>query len=241
MPDIAQQDVDALGAFRHIAGEYGGTPASITKKIRELEEDNRSQREELRGLKEKMPEGSVVVTKEDAKLLAAFKELGEPKEIKAKLEAGDASAAKLTSLERRTEASAFAVASGLDASAVDILIALPALAGAKFEVRKQKVDKVEKDVGYLTLPGDGQTPMSFADAQEKVAELKGLRTATATTDKSVEGVAFVIQGGGQGGATGTIYDTIRKESAPAAAVAAAAPAAAAVPSTLAGRMGIQTI
>lgn len=73
---FSERDYADLVAFRLIAS----SPADVTRKIGELEADNQKQRREIEGLKEKAkglpPEGSIVLTADDAKTYEAWKALG---------------------------------------------------------------------------------------------------------------------------------------------------------------------
>jgi hypothetical protein len=73
MPESAFTE---LAAYRAIAP----TPAEVTRKIADLERDNQKERDKVRDLTEKAkgvpPEGSVVLTAEEAKVHEAWKALG---------------------------------------------------------------------------------------------------------------------------------------------------------------------
>lgn len=219
MPDMSQADFDALGAFRMIAQQYGGTPQSIVTKINELTEDNRKYRQEEKpALEAKLPKADeVVVPKADAELLPKYKELGDPKTIKETIEAGTKAQGELALNTLRTSAAAFAKAAGLSEDSVETMIAIPALKDAKFEVRKGKIKdangrETEGQIAYITLAGDNQKAMQFADAEKEVPALKGLARAGVVTTTQKQERMFVQQSNGQQG--GTIYDQIRAERAP---------------------------
>lgn len=219
MPEMPQSEIDALGGFRLIASEYGGSPSSILKKIRDLEEDNRKYRQEEKpALEALIPKpDQAVVPKTEAELLAAYKALGTPDEVKTKIETGEQSTKALSGVQLRESAAKLAKAAGLADEAVDTLIAIPALQGAKFEVRKGKVkdakgNEVEKDIPYLTLPGENQTAMKFEDAKEKVPALKGLAVA-APPRQDNRGQSFVVQTNGGTEPTKDIFAQIREEQA----------------------------
>jgi hypothetical protein len=217
MPDIAQSEVDALGGFKLIAQRFGGTPQSILDKLEKMEDDNRKQRDEIRDLKASQPkEGQVVVAKTDAEELEQYRALGKPGELKTKLETGEKAGTELAQVQLRTSAEKFANVVGLAPEAVDTLIAIPALQGAKFEVRKGKVknkagQEVDGEVGYITLPGDNQRATTFADSLEAVPALKGLARATTSGTSGESGRDWTAQGGGTEGKGGSIYDQIRAE------------------------------
>ncbi|MGW8179482.1 MAG: hypothetical protein ACWGQW_12095, partial [bacterium] len=135
MPEITEAQMLEFGKYQSL-----GTFDAVARKIAALETDNRDQREEIRGLKEKLPgEDQVVVSKEDADLLPKYKDLGEPKDLKAKLEAGTTATTDLAKRVRRDAALAYVGAAGLAEETVDTLIALPDMTSAVFEVESKKV------------------------------------------------------------------------------------------------------
>lgn len=216
MPKITEGELQELVLYRTL-----GTHAVVTKKVNDLEKDNAKQRGEIRDLKAVAPkEGEVLLSKEDGVEFKAFKELGKAADVKTRLETGSAAEQKVEGLTVRAAALEYVKAAGLAESAVETIVALPDLKGAKFEVRKEKGknDKGEEgdvSVPYLTLAGDGEKPMSFADLQEKVPALKGLRPAKdgETTD-TTKGQEFIKQGTEEGGkGKSSIYDRIRKDAA----------------------------
>lgn len=192
MPEMSNEDISTLQRFRAF-----GTPDQVQKKIGDLETDVHGQREEIRGLKEKQPKADeVIVKKTDADLLPKYVELGKPDEIKGKLTAGEQAAVDLAVKNNKESAAKFIKAVGLAEDTVETLIALPALQGAVFEVKKGKIkDKagkeVDGDVGYITLAGEKQKAMSFDEAKEQIVALKGLRSAD---PNQPAGVPFVKQG-----------------------------------------------
>lgn len=214
MPEISDAELRLFARYQNI-----GTPEEIQKKITDLEKDNGSQRDMIRDLKEKQPkENEVVLPKADAEKLKKYSELGKPEDLKKQVEEGAQAKSELAEVTRRTQAQAFAKAAGLADETVDTLIALPALQGADFSVEKGKVKndrgvEEEKDIAFVTLPGEegkAGEKLKFADAQEKVPALKGLRTAEAAPPQK-QNVGFVKQGGGSEGGSTTIYDRIRQQ------------------------------
>ena len=194
-----------------------GTPESVGKKINDLEKDNRKQREEINSLREATPEeGQLLISKEDGLEFKAYRELGNSADVKIRLESGTEASTKLQGMELRSTAVSFAQAAGLAEEAIDTLIAIPDLNGARFEVRKKKNDRDEEiEVPYLTLAGENQVAMSFEDAKEKVPVLNGLRSALIEEPERAPGKRNFVPGGGGGGGDkgGTIYDKIRQEAA----------------------------
>lgn len=229
MPDLPQSEIDALGAFRFLANKYGGSPQSIEKKISDLEEDNRKYRQEvippLEEKAKKVPaDGAVILTGDAAKEYTELTALGKLTEIQDKLKKGEEAQNKLAERNLRDSASRFAKAAGLADEAVDTLVAIPALQGATFAVKKGKVkdakgQEVDGEIAYLTLPGDDAKELKFEDAKEQVPALKGLRNST-STDGRRNGAPFVQQpAGGDDKGGKTVYDRIREQRAPKAPTA----------------------
>lgn len=221
MPDIAQSEIDQLGGFKLIAGQYGGTAQGIQNKIRELEDDNRDLRQKNKALVDAQPkDGQVIISKEDQDELVAFRALGKPADVKKLLGEGETAAKELSTVKLRESAAKFAKAAGLHEETVDTLIAIPQLANATFETKKGKVKnkanlEVDGEIAYITLAGNGEKPMTLQELQEKVPAVKGLRMAEAGTQQTQGGQSFVPQGGGTGGDTksGNVFERIRNEHA----------------------------
>lgn len=213
MPEISDAELRQFIRYQNL-----GTPEEVSKKIHDLEVDNRKYRQEEKpALEARLPkDDEVIIKKADADLLPKFKELGDPKEIKAKLTEGEEAKGKLTQVQLREAATKFARAAGLADESVDTLMAIPALQGATFEVRKGKVKnekgvEVDADIAYVTLPGENQKEMTFVEARDQVTALKGLATAAPVQQKPA-GANYVPQGtagGSEGGSS--VYDRIRAE------------------------------
>lgn len=213
MPEITDAELRQFVAYQNL-----GTPSEVSKKISDLEKDNRDQREQLRATKEKLPkDDQVVLPKAEAEALTAYKALGEASEVKTRLEKAQEDAQRLRDVELRDAVKTFVAAAGIAEEAIDTLMAIPQLKDAKFEVRtkKEKNDKgveVEVQTPYITLAGEGEKAMSFTDAQGKVSALKGLRPATQQKDTNGKPVSFPKLGTNeQGGKGGDIYTSIRED------------------------------
>ena len=206
MPDVPQSELDQLGGYRTALSGYGNTPSQLLQYIQKQENELRTitaERDNLLGLKPK--DTQVVVEKTDADELAAYREINpKPAELKKIVAAGKDAAEKLEIAETRIAAAAFARVAGIHEDAVDTLVAIPQLKGAKFEVRKGKVKnkhgkEVDGEVGYLTLAGEKEKEMTVDEAREKVTALKGLRTADPASSKVTDRVQppnFAVQSGG---------------------------------------------
>ena len=226
MPDISDAEYRSYVEYQGL-----GTPTEIRRKRSDLENDNRDQREEIRTIKTQVPEeGQVLLSKEDGVNFTAYKELGEPATVKTRLDEGDAARTEMSNASLRTEVTAFAGQAGLANEAIDVLVSLPALKGAKYELRT-KTSK--NDAGaetkvitpYVTLAGEGEKAMSFEDAQEKVPALKGLRVADEekTVEEDGTPTSYLQQGSvGKKKSTSTgkaaVYEKIRTDAAAEAKV-----------------------
>jgi len=215
MPEITDAEMREFHTYQAI-----GTPTWVKEKLSSFESDNHTQREEIRGMKEKLPkDGEVVVPKSDADKLVKYKELGKPDEIKGKLEAGATAQTNLTGAERKTAALAFVKAAGLAEETVDTLVAIPDLESAVFEVKKGKVknkagEEVDAEIPFITVVGadDTKETLDFAKALERFPALKGLRLAEQKGDAVSAVLPFVPQGSGEHAAvSGSIYDKIRAD------------------------------
>jgi hypothetical protein len=208
MPEISDAEYRQYLSYQQL-----GTPTEVSRKVSDLETDNKKQRDEIRVLKENAPEdGQMLVSKGDVEELTKYRELGKLDELKTGIEVGQKAAVELAAKEVREAAVQFAATAGLAPEAVDTLTAIPALKGAKFEVRSVKNDKGDDvNVAYVTLEGENQKAMKYEDAVERVPSLKGLRTATKEDDKS--GTKFGPQGGpgGEKGGQENVYAKIRKD------------------------------
>ena len=211
MPEITQAELSQFHRYQKL-----GLPDEIESKINGLTTDNGKQRDQIRDLTAKLPkEGEVIVKKADADDLVIYRELGKPGDLKTKIETGDKAQQDLGIMRTRESAVKFAEVVGLHEDSVDTLIAIPALVGAKFEVRKGKVKnkttgkEEEGRVGYVTLAGENQKASQWDDdLKDKVPALKGLRMA----EQRKQDKTFVPQGSGVDGDTkpdGSVYDRIR--------------------------------
>lgn len=216
MPEISDAELRLFARYQNI-----GTPEEITKKFRDLETDNKNQRDEIRDLKEKMPgEDQVIVSKKDADLLPKYTALGEPKDLKAKLEAGEEAEKNFAIRARRDAALDYVRAAGLAEETVDTLISLPDLADVAFEVKTGKVkdakgQEVDGKLPYLVITDDkgAKENIDFGKAQERFPALKGLKTAEPVKGSQQRPTPNFVQQspGDKGGASETLYDRIRRE------------------------------
>ena len=214
MPEISQSELNQYQLYSRL-----GTPDEIQRKIRKLERDNHKQREEMQTLKSSAPKSDqLIITKSDADLLVSYKALGTPDEIKGKLAKGQEAIQTATKLQSKEAAVRFAKAAGIHEDAVDAMLELPALQGAKFEVRKGKVknekgEEVEAELPYITMSGENQKAMQYGDAIDTIPALKGLKQADKTPPQGGSPRSWVPQGGDKRQGGETVFDQIRREAA----------------------------
>lgn len=205
MPEITDAEYRQFVTYQQI-----GTPDEIRKKMNDLVKDNGGYRDQIRDLKEQVPpEGSFIVSEQDHKRLSEFSEFGTLEDLQNRLDQGKSAMTELTGLQKRSSLTGFTKAVGLVDESVDVLMALPALQDAKFEVRTKKDDNGnELAQGYITLAGESKA-MSFDAAREQFPALNGLRTVGNTTPE----LTMIQMGSDQKGGNkpANRYDAIREE------------------------------
>ncbi len=167
-----------------------GTPDEIETQIKRLRRENathRTKRSELEAevetLRGQVPgEGAQTISKADADALAAYRELGKLEEVKAALGERDTLKSDLARRERQDTISAAVKAEGWPEDTIPTLTKL--LDGATVELRTEKVrndagKEEERQVPYVTLPGDGQKAQRLSELPTTTAEFKGLKTSAA--------------------------------------------------------------
>jgi len=208
MPEITDAEYRQFVTYQQI-----GTPDEIRKKMNDLVKDNGGYRDQLRDLKDQVPpDGSFIVSEQDHKRLSDFSEFGTLEDLQNRLDQGKSAMAELTGLQKRSSLTGFTKAVGLVDESVDVLMALPALQDAKFEVRTKKDDNGnELPQGYITLAGE-EKAVSFDKAREQFPALNGLRTVdNSSSDLSL--THMIPMGSDQKGGNkpANRYDAIREE------------------------------
>jgi len=180
MPDISDSEFRQFVRYQAL-----GTPEEAEKKIRDLEADNKQQRDQLRDLKAAVPaEGMVAVPKEKADALAAYEKLGKPDDLANVASERDTLRQKDAARTRQDAIRAAVEAAGWPAETVATLEDMRSLDGAAFEVRAEKNDKGEEvRMPYLTLSGEGKQAQKLTDFAASAPQLKGLKTAVAEQPK----------------------------------------------------------
>lgn len=178
MPEITDAELRQLVRYQSL-----GTPEDLEKqrtKLADFERDNKKQRDEIRELKEKVPqEGFVLIEKTKADLLPAYEELGKPDVLKAIVKERDELKTKDA---QRTRIDLLTQAVKAMGASEDVVPTVARLLpeDASVEVRTERVtnDQGEEEeiaVPYVTLPGEGQQAQRFADLPNVMPEFKGVR------------------------------------------------------------------
>ena len=146
MPEISESDYRQFVAYQQL-----GTPQEITKKVGDLENDNKAQRDQIRELKEKVPkDGEVAVPKEKAEALAAYEELGKPEDLKAKVEKVPQLEGEIAKRDREGARAEAAKALGIEGSGLAPFAGSDTLT---YEVREEEVEangkKEKRPVAYV--------------------------------------------------------------------------------------------
>ena len=146
-----------------LKAKHGNAEAALRAlafKLDDVERDNARQRQEIAGLKGKVPgEGTVVLTGEQAAVWQAYQELGKPDEIKA-------TKTGYAQLQRDRLFQEAAAAHGYKAA---VLGQLPGIDGYQIEVREQEKDGKKVKVA-IAKSGEGQERPLPELLQEKWAD-----------------------------------------------------------------------
>lgn len=133
--------------------KYGSAEAAIVQ----LHNENYKFRDTIRELKAKTPEGSVVLTADDASAWSAYRALGKPDEVKKAIKDGSAAIAENQGFKREKEVAEFGRKAGVP---TEKLSALTKLAGnAVFGEETKKVNG--KDVVTITVKEGDAEPVPF--------------------------------------------------------------------------------
>lgn len=184
MPEINDSEYRSFVAYQNL-----GTPQEVSKKITDLENDNRKYRQEEKpALEAKLPkEGEVIVPKEKVEVLEKYEALGKPEELKTVVSERDELREKDAARTRQDAFRAATKALGWPEETVATLLDMRSLDGAAVEVKTEKDGKGEDvQVPYVTLAGDDQKPQKFADFASSTPQLKGLRVEPATKDERTQ-------------------------------------------------------
>lgn len=178
-----------------LLARYGASPERLAAELELARGDNYTLREQKRGLtteleslRARVPgEGAIVLTGDDAAAWGAFKELGKPDEVKAKLGQVETLSGELAGLKR-------------DATLRDVAGA----AGYKFTVLKQLGADREYELRDVTDPQGKAAKAAFIKDGDTFKPLAEFAQA-AWADFLPALQAGAGQGGGTGGQGGTQY------------------------------------
>jgi len=181
---------DRSAQLEALEAKHGSTKAALAQ----LYDENYRLRSDKRDLKKQLkeaelPEGSVVLTAEQAKELEAYKALGKPEDLKASLEEHDELKTKVQQGDRRAEIAEVAKAAGWEGK--EAVLSTLVTDGDKLEIRDETVDGETVKVPYITLAGEGKVPTKLVDHATK--EWKDFLPALGAKGDTED------EGGGQGG------------------------------------------
>lgn len=169
-------DIDAkiAKAVENLKVKHGSADAVAL----DLTRQNFKLREKNRELSSKLPDGSVVIKDEDAKLLNQYRELGDPKDVRKALDAGKTSTAQAQALLREKVHAEAAELNGLKPTVFKTLAK-----DREIVIEDEKADGKDSRVAYVIgVDAKGQptkTPLDkFVEKewQEFLPSLKASRT-----------------------------------------------------------------
>lgn len=176
MPEITDAEYRQFVRYQGL-----GTPEELerlSKKVSELETDNKKQRDTIRELRDQVPEdGTVAVAKDDAEALERYKALGELDALEEAVKERDSLRADVATRDRRDAMREAVEAAGWPVEVVATLEDMSSLQGAAFEVEVSKNDEGEEvRTPYITLEGDDAEKQDLTAFAAKHPALQGLRT-----------------------------------------------------------------
>lgn len=176
---------------------YGKDALRLAEKLADAQADNFKLREknrtlttELQDARGKAPaDGAVVLSKDDAAQLEAYRALGEPDALKSTLTTAEEAQHQLATLKRERTLADAAAAQGYKAAA---LAKLPSLAGKDLIVKDVEIDGKPTKAAFVAEDGK-EHPLAEYIAQHD-AELLPALTAESGTQSN--GISFVRQSTG---------------------------------------------
>lgn len=162
MPDELEQSEDRKPRASQIMERYNGDAMRVAEKLADALGDNYGYREQLRSLKAEAealrakapPEGAVLLAAADKEVWQAYRELGQPDDVKARLGERDKLAAEVTAMKRD-----------------DLLREAARVAGYKFSVLKDRAAGL--DVELRDVTEDGKTAKQAVVKTESGAQPLG--------------------------------------------------------------------
>lgn len=159
-----EAESEFIARINRLVQREGGTNEALGTVLAEnarYRERNRNLESELTAERAKVPEGAVVLTKEQAQEWAAYQELGKPEEIKTTVEEGRTLAQRLSSTERNMRLREAADVLGWDAETLDTLARTPDGKLYDFEIPTEEVE------GEGGEKSKSRVPYIVTDAEKK--------------------------------------------------------------------------
>lgn len=152
---------DLATMLKALIAEKGDDAKAVAKELlaknRELEADNRNYRRKIKDLKAGAPaEGSLVLSKDDAQLWAKYRDLGDPEEVKASLDAGTDAIREREKADRVGNLKKAASAAGYGP---DVFADLAESKGLAVEVNEETRDGKAVVDAFVTGEGGSRTPL----------------------------------------------------------------------------------
>lgn len=164
-----------------------------------LREDKRKLNDDLKAVKDKLPEGAVVLSKEDAAAFEAYKALGKPEDVKKSLDEKTKNDGELADLKFKQLIGDAAQAHGFKPN---VLADIVKAKGMSIEIGETEVDdgkggKVKKPAAFV-LTNEGKSKVNLSDyARDNLSDY--LPSLAAQAGQGA-GQQWVSQGQGAGGA-----------------------------------------
>lgn len=209
--------------IENLLAKYSGDPRAIADlhaRERERKDDEiRRLKRQIRQEREKRaPEGAVVLTGDDAKAWEAYRALGTPDEVTAKLGEATTATERLAALEREVATSKVASAVGYKPS---VLADLAKSKGFAVELRQETVDGKPQEVPYA-ITSDGQAVKLTDYVSQNLADyLPALTSGTSTGGGQQQrttpaagtaGPRYPSQAGGSSAPqAGSVFDRVREQ------------------------------
>ena len=153
MPEITDAELRQFVQYQNL-----GTPGEVSKKITDLEADNKTQRDQIRDLKKlpTVPEGGRILTKDEVTEVEAYRALGTPEEVKAKVEKVPTLEADLAKRDRDDARDAAAKALGIEGKDLSPFAGADALEFLTKEEEVERNGKKEKAPVPYVKDADGK-------------------------------------------------------------------------------------
>lgn len=164
-----------------LLGQYSGDAARMADKLADALNDNYALRNKRRDLEAEVaalrgkqtPEGATVLTGDDAAAFAAYRALGAPADVQAKLVERDTLAGQVAEARKREHLAAVAQAAGFKPNVLARFYG-----DREYELRDQTIDGKAVKVAFVKDDGGTFRPLAEYAEAEWADELPALRAAT---------------------------------------------------------------